>query len=766
MSEYAVPKKPDRPEQKKRRREILISVFIVLLILLFFHFQGQLFKSTLNLPLSNTIVVLAIINLNILLIIVFLFLVCRNLFKLFIEKRRKTPGALLRTKLVAAFVSLSLIPTFLLFFASVAFITNSIENWFNTQIETSLNESLEVAQTYYKNSAANALYYAEQIARTVKDQKLLNQENLPKLHSLVTKKQTEYNLGVVEVFSSTHEELVRAANPHVPMSSFAETDANSIKEGLRGNRFTRITPIGRADLIRGIVPVYSNWNPKDVVGVIVVNYYVPYSLVNKMKEISTSFEQYKETKLLKGKIKQVYIIILLLITLVITFLATWFGLHLAKEITGPIQALAAATDKVATGDLDVTIESTSEDEIGKLVDAFNQMTSDLRRGQVEIGQAYQDLQNINTEIERRRRYMEVVLRNVTAGVVSVDMDGRFTTINKSAEKLLHLQASAVIGQHYTAVMDEQSLAIIGEFLNDLAGSGKDSLRKQILVPIGGNSLTLLIHITTLKDDSGTAIGTVIVFDDLTQLIKAQRMAAWREVARRIAHEIKNPLTPIKLSAQRLRRRYLDRFQEGETVFDECTEMIIKQVDELKVLVNEFSSFARLPSCHPTPDNLNLIIAETIVLYQEGHRNIRFDFHADEALPIFDLDREQIKRALINLLENAVDAVATKEGKITIETSFTKSLQIAAVTISDNGCGIPPEDKNRLFEPYFSTKKSGTGLGLVIVSTIIADHNGYIRVKDNKPTGTSFIIELPVNKRPAPEAATASSFLPEAAEIQD
>ncbi|MBN1142749.1 MAG: HAMP domain-containing protein, partial [Deltaproteobacteria bacterium] len=544
MSQFAVLKDPEQPERKKRRREIFLSVFIVLLILLFFHFQGQLFKNTINLPLSNTIVVLAIINLNILLIILFLFLVCRNLFKLFIEKRRKAPGAMLRTKLVAAFIALSLVPTLLLFFASVAFITNSIENWFNTQIETSLDESLKVAETYYQNSAANALYYAEQIARIVKNQKLLNQKNLPKLQTLVKKKQIEYNLGVVEVFSSTYEELVRAANPHVPMASFTETDSGSIREGLLGNRFTRITPIGKADLIRGIVPVYSNWNPKDVVGVIVVNYYVPYSLVSKMKEISTSFGQYKETKLLKGKIKQVYIVILLLITLVITFLATWFGFHLAKEITGPIQALAVATDEVANGNLEVTIESTSQDEIGKLVDAFNQMTADLRRGQIEIGQAYRELQTSNTEIEQRRRYMEVVLRNVTAGVVSVDMSGRFTTINKAAEKLLRLKSSTVIDKHYTEVMDAQSLAIVEEFLEDMKNSGKDSLHKQILVPVLGNTLTLLIHLTTLRDDTGTPIGTVIVFDDLTQLIKAQRMAAWREVARRIAHEIKNPLTPI------------------------------------------------------------------------------------------------------------------------------------------------------------------------------------------------------------------------------
>ncbi|WP_432823786.1 ATP-binding protein, partial [Trichloromonas sp.] len=734
----------DKTETRKRRREWLLILLIITLVVIFSNFETQLLELSSKLPLSNTILVLALINVNILLILLFLFLVFRNLFKLILERRRNVPGSRLRTKLVVAFVSLSLIPTMLLFFVSAGFITNSIENWFNTQIETSLQESLEVAQTYYKNSAANALYYADQLARIIKKDKLLNEENLPKLVEVIKEKQQEYNLGVVEVFSSTYEELVRASNPQVPAANFTDPGSDNIREGLQGNRFTRITPIGKADLIRGIVPVQSNWNPKDIVAVVVVNYYVPYSLVSKMKEISSSFEQYKNTKLLKNKIKKGYVAVLLLIALVIIFLATWFGFHLARGITDPIQELAVATNRVADGDLNVHIEQVSDDEVGTLVKAFNQMTTDLRQGQQEIREANLELQASNLEIDQRRRYMEIVLKNVTAGVISVDKEGRITTINKSAESLLKIQTGKVVGKNFREVVSNEHLPMVKEFLKDLMISGKDSIRKQVSLPVQENKVTFLFNVTTLRDENNEFMGTVVVFDDLTHLIKAQRMAAWREVARRIAHEIKNPLTPIQLSAQRLRRRYLDRFSSDDTVFDECTRMIVTQVDELKNLVNEFSNFARMPASNPALNNLNEVINEALVLYQEGHKEIHFTFEPDPGVPLFNLDREQVKRVVINLLDNAVSAVHEIESAaIAIETSYNAPLQMVTFTVADNGCGINPDDKPRLFEPYFSTKKTGTGLGLAIVSTIISDHNGYIRVKDNSPKGTRFIVELPV-----------------------
>jgi two-component system nitrogen regulation sensor histidine kinase NtrY len=276
--------------------------------------------------------------------------------------------------------------------------------------------------------------------------------------------------------------------------------------------------------------------------------------------------------------------------------------------------------------------------------------------------------------------------------------------------------------------------------------GAETLERQIVVEVGGRPITILVNLNALKDDDGEYIGMVAVLDDLTHILKTQRMAAWKEVARRIAHEIKNPLTPIRLSAQRLRKKFSGKLPSDEAVFDECTKTIIKQVDELKTLVNEFSSFARMPESYPTPNDLNELVDETVALYRAGHRKVEFVVDTDPTLPIIDVDKDQIKRVLINLIDNsiaAMDADGEEKGTVTVKTSLDSVMKMARLEVADTGSGIGEEDKSRLFEPYFSTKKSGTGLGLSIVSTIVTDHNGYVRVKNNKPVGTRFIIELPV-----------------------
>jgi two-component system nitrogen regulation sensor histidine kinase NtrY len=352
-----------------------------------------------------------------------------------------------------------------------------------------------------------------------------------------------------------------------------------------------------------------------------------------------------------------------------------------------------------------------------------------------------DLHVSRYELEQRKKYMEIVLKNVAAGVISIDEKGVITTINTSAEGMLEIKGEDVLDKKFSEVLNKQYLAQIQELLDELKSSKKDSIEKHLTVNLRGKSLTLLINLTTLKDEEGKPIGVVAVFDDLTQMIKAQRMAAWREVARRIAHEIKNPLTPIQLSAQRLRKRYLDKLPEDGAVFDECTKTIVKQVEELKGMVNEFSNFARMPASQPSLNHLNEIVRETLVLFQEAHKEVRIEF-VPHHLPVLNIDRDQMKRVMINLIKNSLAAI-DGEGEIKIQTSYDPKLQVVRLEVSDDGCGIPDEDKGRLFEPYFSTKKSGTGLGLTIVNAIIADHNGYIRVRDNKPKGTTFLIELPV-----------------------
>jgi two-component system nitrogen regulation sensor histidine kinase NtrY len=554
---------------------------------------------------------------------------------------------------------------------------------------------------------------------------------------------SEYGVGVVDIYSARREGLARSISREVPPGEYLRPLPEDIAAALDGKELSRINSQGKADLIRGIVPVYASDGSRSVIAVAVVSYYVPDALVSKMQKISGSYDQYRQLKSLKYPIRSGYILTLFLITMVIIFLGIWFGVYLANSLSTPIRELAEATGQIAAGNLQVRIEGEGEDEIGMLVASFNKMAEDLLSNQRALKEANDGLTRTNLELEQRRRYMEIVLGNVTAGVISVDKGGILTTVNSSAERLLNISPEEVKGHHFREVLRPEQLDIIKGLLRDLVNSKKDTISKQVDIRLKDRKLTLFINLSVMRDENGDFLGTVVVFDDLTHLMKAQRMAAWREVARRIAHEIKNPLTPIKLSAQRLRKRYLSRFGDDEKVFDECTGMIIKSVDELKTLVDEFSSFARMPAAQPTPNNLNEIIREALTLYQEAHRNVAFAFVPDEKIPPLRLDRDQIKRVLINLLDNAIAAL-DGDGDIRIETSYDQELRMATLTVADTGHGIAPEDKPRLFEPYFSTKKSGTGLGLAIVTTIVADHGGFIRFKDNEPRGTVFIIEFPAS----------------------
>jgi two-component system nitrogen regulation sensor histidine kinase NtrY len=727
----------------KRKRELIIILAVLLSIIVLTLLQASITASERQLPTTKNILIYGLINLNITLLLLLIFLVVRNIVKLLFERKRGILGARLRTRLIVAFVGLSIVPTVLLFWVSAEFITATIESWFSSQVEYSLAKSLEVAQVYYKNSSDNAIYYAQQISNAITQNKLLNEANLKELKKFIKQKQEEYNLGVVEVFSSTLEELVKAMNPNVPVKEFIGSESELVQKGLEGREITKIQPTDKeGDIIRGVVPIYSTFRKGDVVGTLVVNYYVPQSLVSKMATISSAFNEYKQQELLKNPIKTANLMILAIVTLLIIFSATWFGFYLSKSLTDPIQMLAEGTDRIAQGDLDFTIKTAADDEMGSLVNSFNKMTSDLKASKIKIEQASNDLHETNLESERRRRYMETILKNVTAGVFSIDEKGRVTTINKSAETLLKVNSEQSLFKPYDEVLTTTEMDVVRELIKEMISSGRGVFERQIRLSDPDNITELLVSGTMLKDDEENYLGMVLVFENITHLQKAQRAAAWREVARRIAHEIKNPLTPIQLSAQRLRKKYKDQFTNDGTVFDECTKIILNQTDEIKNLVNEFSNFARMPATNPRPNDLMQVINESVALLKGAHKNITFTIRQEQKPPIFDLDKDQMKRAIVNIIDNAVDAIE-KKGSITVTASYDKTFQIAKIEIADTGCGIPQEQKKKLFEPYFSTKKSGTGLGLPIVNTIISDHNGYIRVRDNQPKGTKFIIELPV-----------------------
>ncbi len=720
-------KKALSPEARRRRNELLIIGIIFVLILIFTTIEMKFPQIGGKIPIANNIIIFSLININIILILLLIFLVIRNLVKLIFERKRKVLGAKLRTKLVVAFVSLSLVPTILLFFVAVGFITNSVEHWFSAQVEQSLQGSLEVAQTYYRDFAKNTVSTAQQISKTLSKQGIhKGPKEMGLLREQLEVRRQEYHLSTLRIFLRGEGNTIGVEDPALkPVSLNLPNDL--LEAGFSGKEVSRILSVGEGEMIMGIAPIFNLSEGGEVVGVVAASHFIPKSLTVKMREISHAFVEYKQLKILKKPIKFSYMMALLMVTLLIVFSATWFGFHLAKDITVPIKDLAEATHRIATGDLNFRIQMKTTDEIGLLVQSFNQMTGDL--------------QVSRSELEQRKKYMEIVLKNVAAGVISIDEEGNVTTINTSAEQMFEIKGEAALDKKFSEALPKEYVEQLEHLLSELRSSGMDSIERQLTVNLEGKSLSLLINLTTLRDEEGKSLGVLAVFDDLTQLIKAQRMAAWREVARRIAHEIKNPLTPIQLSAQRLRKRYLEKLQPDGTVFDECTRTIVKQVEELKGMVNEFSNFARMPASQPTPSQLNDIIQETLVLFQEAHKRIKFEFVPNH-LPVLNVDRDQMKRVMINLIKNSLTAIEN-EGKIRIQTNYDPKLQIVRLEVSDDGRGIPDEDKGKLFEPYFSTRKSGTGLGLTIVNAIISDHNGYIRVRDNKPKGTTFLIELPV-----------------------
>lgn len=714
-------------EAKRRKREGLVILIATLMVLLFAFFEVRLPEISTEYSLSNNIVFFLLLNINIILLVLLVFLVVRNLVKLVFERKRRILGSRLRVRLVLAFVALSLVPTLLLFFIAGGFVTRSFERWFDVQVENALRGSLEIAQTYYQNSANNALFYARQLSQRITQEGLFDPQRFGDLKEYIETKQREYNLGTVEVFSPDRQLLVVAFNDQVPTGVTIKPESDFFNRALRGLEVTQTQAFGDGDIIRGGVPVY-NAN-REILGVVVVDYYLPKSLTQRGSQISRSYEQHKYLTVLKKPIKNSYILTLLLITLVIIFTATWFGLYLAKGITVPIQKLAEGTHQVAHGNWDYQIEASGDDEIGTLVDSFNQMTQDLKK--------------INLELEQRRRYMETLLANITAGVISVDPSGKITTMNKAAAQMVGVKAEEVIGRGTSEVFDVEHLQVMKEILQNVKAGG--SVEREVRIALTDQILTLMVTAATLRDDDGKMLGVMVFLEDITQIQKVQRMEAWREVARRIAHEIKNPLTPIQLSAQRLRKRYADLLDGDGAILDKCTSTIIKQVEELKTLVNEFTNFARLPTAELAPNNLNEIVKEALFLFKEGHKGIHFQLVTRGNLPSLELDADQIKRALINLVDNAVAAVG-EMGEVTVSTEYDASLGVVQLEVADNGCGLAPEVRERIFEPYFSTKKEGTGLGLAIVSAIVADHQGYIRVRHNEPKGTRFIIELPVRDR--------------------
>ena len=728
-------------ERNRRKREGIIIVVIIAVVALLTFAESKIIHFGTDIPISNTILMFILINISLLLLILLLFLVFRNLVKLLYDRKRKVMGAKLRTKLVVAFIALSLLPTTVLFFFSINFITTSIEFWFNVPVEQALENSLLVGRSVYSHAEENNQFFLERISYQIKTKKLLDPKKKESLSHYIQVVQREFNLHAIEIYDANASRLTFALAPELEDNPFGIVSADNLQKDMALKSVRTISEsIPTGELIKTIGTVPFGVKRANAEAFVVLTILIPPDLSEDMASISRGFEEYQQIKLLKKPIQITYYIALSIVALLVVFCAIWFGFYLAKTITTPIMELAEGTYRVAQGDLSFSIGLAADDEIGSLVDSFNTMTRDLRIGREQLELSARKLREQNVEIEERRQYMEIVLKNVSAGVITLDAGGFISTMNKSAEKMLNIKSEEIINKSYKKLLNKEQLELAGEIMETLKTSRNDAVALPLRVTIDGSPLSFIVHVNALKNDAGKHMGIVMVFDDLTELEKAQRMVAWREVARRIAHEVKNPLTPITLSAQRLKRKYSK--QLNEPVFDECARTITDHVELIRNLVDEFSSFARFPTADPKPCDLPPIVEETLALYKEGHQNINFVFNIIDKIPYLNLDRKQIKQAMINLVENAIVSIK-KEGRIIITLTHDPILNIVRLEVADNGVGISDEDKTRLFEPYFSTKKAGMGLGLTIVSTIVADHNGMIRVQDNQPRGAKFVIELPV-----------------------
>lgn len=745
------PSTPASIESERRKRHVR-PVWIVLILLLpclaltLYYAQmavpvGE--ESDSFLPSTGYAFVLLLVNLDLIGFVVLTLLLSRNLIKAYFERRHRLVGSGFRAKLVAAFIGFSLIPTVLLALVASGLVNKAVDVWFNDQIEHVMKDSYEVARMHHAGHVSLAINSARAISHEIFREELLSPDQRDLLVAAIARKRAEYATAGIEVFSSKMETLTKSLDPEVPVAVLDLPIGQLVLQVINGKQeLTSVQEAQTGRLVRAGVPIASSIRRGEIDGVVVVDAYVPESLLGKMESIGRQYTEYKQMKAMKNPIKAGAYLLVAVITVMILFSATWFGFYVARGITVPIQRLAEATEAIAQGDLSVRIEAKATDEIGTLVESFNRMTADLQSSKTKVEEANVSLRQSNLELDRRRAYIETVVDTIAAGLFSIDRQGIITTFNPSAERMLGLWADRFRGRPANEVFKEYKLDLFQSVYDRMLVDQRDNIALEGQLDLQGRFLTIGVQCSRMKDESNKDLGFVLIFEDLSELIKAQKAAAWREVAQRIAHEIKNPLTPIQLSAQRLRKKFQDKAPDFDRICDESTQVIINEVGSLKQMLDEFSKFARMPAPHMTMNSLDDVVKEVVALYESAHREVECVVTLDPDLPPFNFDREQIKRALVNLCDNGIHAMNHK-GHLWIQTRYDTKQRRAVVTVADEGIGIAPEDQDKLFVPYFSRKKTGTGLGLAIVRRIVTDHDGQIYAGNHQPKGALFTFELPV-----------------------
>ncbi|MBI5637300.1 MAG: HAMP domain-containing protein [Nitrospinae bacterium] len=719
-------------------RRLRIAVLALLSVMLLFTMYKLVYDGP-RIGGINNLNLFFLLNLNILLLLVMALLVGRNMVKLFMERQEKALKAAFRTKLILAFLGLTLIPTVLLFVVASGLITNSIDNWSNITVERSLRDSLDVAHDYYSQHEKRAEAGARDLAGMVQKQQMLLNANRVYLSNMLPKKIGELNAAGGAVYGGNFTLRAKyAANGDDEYVPPALTGFHAEKMA-KGETFAEKHRTSRGAYVVAFAPVLAADGA--VEGAVLLTEPIDPWLLDKIETITRTTEEYRQIQSQKLPIKMMYEVTLGVVTLVVIFGAIWFGYYLARDITTPIQKLVDATRKVAEGDLSVRVEEKSRDEIGFLVRSFNRMTEDLDTSRQKLDANHRELVDVNQELDRRRRHIETILSTIAAGVISIDHRGHVTTCNPSATAILHLDAGDPRGKYYEEIFSHTQLDPVRSIVREMGKSRKESIKQETQINVDGVIRTLLVHISTLKDQYDTFMGMVVVFEDLTAIINAEKTAAWRDIAQHLAHEIKNPLTPIKLNTERLRRNYETDRAAFDRNFDAATRVIIHEVDVLVGLVDSFSRFGQLPVAKPEMHPLHRLIEEVVQMFHGMKQDVALRADFDPSIHDVRLDREQMHRVFRNLVENAVNAVEPGGG-IEIKTRRVNGGNRILIEVRDDGPGVDPANLDKIFLPYFSTKKKGTGLGLAIVNRIIADHQGTITAKNVRPHGLLVSIEIP------------------------
>jgi len=660
----------------------------------------------------------------------------RNLLKLYAERRQGVAGSKFRTRLVVVSLLLSFLPVIAMFWFSYGLMNRSIDKWFSQPVEEVRRDTAVMSALLYDYAGQNATSEAQSIAQSEEFRSAFAAGKF----SEATEELREHipTLQGGFVLALSNGEL--AASIHAPALWPVMKSSFPLPSALGGEH--PHFQWGETDYIVAAVPLQN--------GAVVVAMPLPPKFAEAARQIQESQTRYIKLAAKRKLFRRTYIGYLLLLTVVVLFASTWLALLLSKLVNRPVAALAAGTEAISKGQLDYRVDIRATDELAELVQSFNSMAEQLESSRHQIEASSRDVVAASEALESRRRYIETVLESLPTGVISIDAARRVTLANAAFSRMFYLERSeyvspaSLVNLPLQEVVPADVLADLEPLLRRADRMGITAANMELALPRA--QLNVAVTVSALSQ-AAEGLGYVLVFEDLSDLLRAQKQAAWREVARRVAHEIKNPLTPIALSAERI-QRHLARGAAPDAasldVIRSCSETIRNAIESVRALVDEFSALARFPASRPQLASLNQLVEGALVMFNGRLEGIRVRTELAQDLPSVMADPEAIKRAVANLVDNAAEAMEDAMLKeITISTSLVVSRDAVELAVSDTGQGVSRDLKERLFLPYFSTKQRGTGLGLAIVSRIVEDHRGSIRVEENKPVGSRFVIELPV-----------------------